>query len=130
MTEKRVYVVSTGEYSDWRIWGIFSSRKNAELFMATVRRKRLTTEDEPDFGYEKFNDIDFYALDEEANAIRMGYKPYHIRMDDEGNIKQCEIDYEKGWDYLNEFYVWAKNAKQAMKIAADQWRQRKAENTN
>jgi len=53
MKQKKVYLVSTEEYEDYRVEGVFSSRAKAEKFMQTVDCSG------------RFNDVEEYILDPE-----------------------------------------------------------------
>ena len=55
---RKVYVVNTGCYSDWSIRGIFSTRENAEKYMANCR----AAGDEC-WHKDDFNEIAVYSLD-------------------------------------------------------------------
>ena len=128
MKSKKVFVVSTGEYSDWRIRGVFSSREKAESFMATFNDKTKNTH-----WNENFNGIDVYEVDEAVNALEKGYMPYEVTIDKHGNVSQVDVDWSCGGDCYSfltgdwSIYVWAKSIKHAVKIAADRRRQRIAE---
>lgn len=120
-----VYVVTTGCYSSYSIWGVFSTLEKAELYRSAI----------PDS-----NDIEIYTIDEvKVDMVDLGYKFYRVEFDKPGNIKRVSQDqpcnrydeseearfyyynypeavYEKYW--LN-VYVWAKDKHHAIKIASD-----------
>ena len=112
MKTKKAYVVTTGDYSDYHICGVFDSLPNAK------RAKKL-------FGDE--SRIEKY----EINKIPKSPKDmffYDVTMDRSGNTKAC-LNYgiENVIDYSSVEYIdddnqlvctlWAKNKKHAVKIA-------------
>jgi hypothetical protein len=58
----KVYVVTTGEYSDYGISAIFSTKEKAEAHCETLRAEEYCN--------EKPNDIEEYELDEMVGAVR------------------------------------------------------------
>lgn len=75
---KKVYAVSSGYYSDYRVNAIFSTKELAEEF------KRLI----PD---EKYNDIEEYELDPvTADNVKRGYSVYSIYMLKDGSVEHVE----------------------------------------
>lgn len=52
---RKVFMVTSGEYSDYRVDGIFSTTEKAEEYMARVRSVQT---------YKEFNGIDVIELDE------------------------------------------------------------------
>jgi hypothetical protein len=83
----KLYVVTTGEYSDHRIQGIFSSKEIGEEFSSIF--------------YDP-NEIEEYILDRNGDLIKAGYKPYVVVMDKRGGVKKAEKGfretYRKGAD--------------------------------
>jgi len=124
---KKVYAVSAGSYSNYRVNAIFSTRKRAEAFKRAV----------PDDAY---NDIEEYELDPPtADLLKRGYSVWLIHMLIDGNIEIVkkretrldDVDYV-GYDIWRRSQalafqgtgipdiltatVWAKTEKQAIKI--------------
>jgi hypothetical protein len=60
----KVYVTSDGEYSDYHVTGVFSTREKADAYLAACRQVRngATT-----------NDVDEYDLDQLAGRV---FKPF------------------------------------------------------
>jgi hypothetical protein len=121
----KVYIVSTGEYSDWSIQGIFSTREKAEEFMRVV----------PAGGYDnEYNDIQEHELDPIIPHGKEHKYPYEIvffspnwelcfySWDGEGEVY---LKSEIFRDYADRQYrritvrVWARDHAQALKIASD-----------
>jgi hypothetical protein len=125
---KTIYAVSSGSYSDYRIDALFSSKKLAEDFMATVKDN-------------DYNNIEEYQLaPPTADLIRRGYSVWRVHMLKDGTTEHVErTDNEKYYiigagghaiwertkapaykgkgipDILTST-VWAKTEKQAIKI--------------
>jgi len=124
---KRVYTVSSGCYSDYRVNAIFSTKKLAKEF------KRLV----PDSDY---NDIEEYELDPPtADLIKRGYSIWIVHMLIDGTTErvdraevclynvtreehsiwrrtQAPAYKDKGIPDILISTVWAKTEKQAIKI--------------
>lgn len=110
----KVYLVTDGAYSDYRVLGIFSTRARAN------RAKTL---------YNAYNDIDVIELDEVPNKPR-GLLPYGVRIRYENSdvigVDRMSVErFDTGWIYFTyhtqhfSFHVWAKNEEHAIKIAAE-----------
>lgn len=122
MKENKAYVVTAGEYSDYRIEGIFSSRKKAEEYINHSTNPDLNGIDEwvldekkPDKRKKIFSVIsDFYTID--FHVCGRGY--YSIEYKD-------LMQYNSGW-YIC-FYIYTDTRERAIKIASERLRQVKAE---
>ena len=112
-----MYVVTSGEYSDYGIDAIFSSKELAQKFIDSFE----------DRSYSRFNGIEEYPLDPFERELKEGYKPYFLRMDKEGNASDIQIEdsaygfedpYENGFDVNNGMYIhcYAKDETHAIKI--------------
>lgn len=126
MKENKVYVVTAGEYSDYRIEGVFSSREKAEEYINHSTNPYLNGIDEwvldekkPDKGEKifavtsAFDKIDFHVSGREYYPIE--YKDlikYYIKWDKSHNIY---------------FYIYTDTRERAIKIASERLRQVKAE---
>lgn len=126
MKENKVYVVTAGEYSDYRIEGVFSSREKAEEYINHSTDQDLNGIDEwvldekkPDKGEKifevtsSFDKIDFHISGREHNPVE--YKDlmqYYITWNRSHNIR---------------FYIYTDTRERAIKIASERLRQIKAE---
>lgn len=127
---KKVYIVTSGKYSDYGICGIFTTKKLAHSFINSFNE------------HTDFNDIEEYELDPYKIHLESGNKPYSLCMDIEGNtchIEQSDLSHEfngpmieiyfsrdRKWMYVNCF---AKNETHAIKIANEKRAQYIASNT-
>ena len=119
---EKVYVVTDGEYSDFHIEAIFSTREKAEAFLNS-RKKNV---------YDDWA-LHEYPLDYPdfiANKIANGYKLFKVVMDrggntisiGEGNITSLENEFQDGFGWgskIGEFSttVFAHDEQHAVKIA-------------
>ena len=128
---KIIYIVTSGEYSDYRIDGVFSSKENAELYI------RLE---------EPRGDIEEWELDAYVLAMKRGLSGFLIVMQRDGTTLRAEreslrytpshptaIFYGEncGWHEARgamRIDVLAKSKEHAIKIANDTRRQIVAEN--
>ncbi|MBO5080351.1 MAG: hypothetical protein J6B82_05665 [Bacteroidaceae bacterium] len=127
METKKVYAVTSGEYSDYHIKGIFDSREKAEEYI------NYST-------YSDLNDIEEYNLNEPPDK---GEKIFEIRSDFENidckivgdspepmmykdlmHIMNFGLGDRKQYIY---FYICADTRDRAIKIASERLRQVKAE---
>lgn len=126
MKENKVYVVTSGDYSDYEIDSIFSSREKAEEYINNSTNMTLNGIDEWILDEKKpdkrekifsvisdFDKIDFHVYGREHYPIE--YKDlmqYYIKWDKSHNIH---------------FYIYTDTRKRAIKIASERLRQVKAE---
>lgn len=126
--EVKIYAVNSGCYSDFRINGLFSTRENAEAYMRAF----------PNAGYDGYNEIDEYDVDEGVSEVRQGLVVWVVDMMRDGDTISV-----KKWDSMDEcaekpkwsdrrydrdvneiqlyewvrFYLWARDEAHAVKIA-------------
>lgn len=119
----KIYLVSSGSYSDYGIDAVFSARENAKLYMATFQRN----------GYDDYNDIEEKELDPCVEDIKSGRKAFHVEMEYDGSCTVGDMKYEPtplcvdafGWDgnTCTKMHivgdVMAKDEHHAIKIASE-----------
>lgn len=71
-----IYVVTAGEYSDYRIHAMFSTRENAERYMEAL----------PNPGYSGYNEIEEWTLDDMPEPAARGLKSYEVQIRRDGEI--------------------------------------------
>ena len=117
---KTIYVVTSGEYSDYGIDSIFDTKELAEKYIASFNKG----------GWNEM-DIEEWCLNPNEEELKEGKKAYRIRMDKEGNATEIEwadsafgFKDEMGdgvsFTYNNKLmncYCFAKDDKHAVKIA-------------
>jgi uncharacterized protein (TIGR02996 family) len=110
-----VYLVSRGEYSDYRVTGVFSSETDAVRVMEACG------------GVEEFNDLEEFTLDEGADPAARGLKSFGVAMDADGNNAKVSAsqDMTESVHLSSPIYppryfsadVWARDEAHALKIA-------------
>jgi len=119
---RKVYAVSAGAYSDYRVVAIFTTEELAKDFMTTVTD---TT----------YNDIEEYALNpKSADLVRRGYSVWAVLMTQDGTVVRThngvnsyDVTDSEGFYWWRgprgepvlRSVAWAKTEKQAIKIAND-----------
>lgn len=114
MTKKRsIYIITTGDYSSYRIVAVFDDRKLANSFAKLESGLR----------------VESYEINLYEQQIREGLKCYRVDMDrhGDGKVFQCDPDgYPLSHNYKNSDspfrlwgYVWAIDEQHALKIAGE-----------
>ena len=118
--DKIIYIVTSGNYSDYSIVGVFDSEENAKSF---IESSSDTSNDER--SYFDYMEIEEHDLNPGIKQIRKGLKYYGARMDREGNTESVEVrapeTRERSISYtydktLMNSYCYAKDKKHAIKI--------------
>lgn len=131
---KKIYAVSSGSYSGYRIDAIFSSRKLAEEFISLVK-------------HDDYNGVEEYQLDPPAaDLIKRGYSVWRVLMLKDGTTERIDRTENNKYDVENIGHtlwertkaaayqkkglpdiltsnVWAKTGKQAVKIVNEKRKQ-------
>lgn len=80
----QVYVVSCGQYSDWTILGIFSSRELAEQFRDEGKASAKSSRSEPN------DEIGEFSLDQ--GGWQPGVRPWFVKFGMlDGQVKEAEV---------------------------------------
>ncbi len=121
----KVYIVTQGSYSDYRIVGVFDTKERAELFIESF-----------------YGRIEVYDLNPHEEKLSNGYKSYRVYMDEKGSTEEYGVSVGNGksddcWfaDYnqvdgvVIVCNVWAKDEKHAIKITNEKRIQHIANNT-
>ena len=125
-TTKKMYVLTVGEYSDYRVLGVFSSPELAEEVYA--KRK--------DIGRDYCHSVEEYFLNNDPNAPE-GMKPCSVIMRRDGSVTNIQINPDGSSTYEDQFisekidrrfYMWARDDKHAVKIANERRTKMIAEN--
>lgn len=104
---KTVWVVEDGDYSDYRVTGVFTSEENADLIS------------------DKFGGrVSEWNLDPCVDDINAGRKVFDVFMEKDGTVNKVNVSDDfvigvvsrfQGW-----FQMWARDKKHAVKIANEQ----------
>lgn len=127
---EKVFIVTSGSYSDYNIDAVFDTKEKAEAYIKS-------------FGQydQDFNDIEEYDLNPKTRTRgRKGMFAYHVRMTEALEVKSCfsgesyedladnkECFYTEYYKpFMLDCYVWARDKEHAIKIAVDKAREIKA----
>lgn len=72
----KIYVVTSGEYSDYGICAMFSSREKADRYMEAL----------PNSGYSGYNEVEEWDLDAMPDPIERGLKSYEVQIRRNGEV--------------------------------------------
>lgn len=121
---QKAYLVTSGEYSDYRVRGVFTSRENAERFMDASREQIGS----------QFNEIEEYTIDLSDAPLRAGLVPFSVQMRRDGNdasVVRVDADTIADNGRLADIWIarervpgfrinlWARGEHHAIKIAND-----------
>lgn len=112
----KIYVVTSGIYSDYNIVAIFSTEELANAFVSS----------QPENSWSEY-DVTAFGLDPDENLIRAGQHLFFCRVSEAGNILECyHADYHPlfmfhRFDHENNMsmLVWAKDEEHARKIMGE-----------
>ena len=88
----KAYVLTEGEYSDYHIVGVYSTKENAEAV------KRWIVAEDDDSYIASLIDIEEYELDPGVDAIRQGLNAYRTQMSWDGTtdgVYRVDADYDR-----------------------------------
>lgn len=128
---KPIWVVEEGEYSDYKVVGVFSTKENADLFVSQLDTTR----------YSKPS-VSEWALDPNIDEIRAGLRPFAVWIERDGTVndvlRESAESVTSCWDKPRQpgpfarnyrpgvkqlrAYVWAKDEAHAVKIAGERRR--------
>lgn len=77
----KIYVIEQGEYSDYHVVGVFSTRENAERILTIINGSENH--------YYKA-EIAEWELDPTIKELNAGLNPYRVVMDYFGKTERCE----------------------------------------
>lgn len=96
---KSVWVIEQGQYSDYRVVGVFSSRENAELVAKEINAgetwDKATLAERP--------------LDPVVDDLNAGRKQYRVHMLKDGTTERAERYGLVGYDIAGEVEVWRRS---------------------
>jgi hypothetical protein len=78
-----VWVVTEGEYSDYRVVGVFSTKENAQVVWDAIHAT----------GARYLNDGPvLWTLDPGLSELRVGLRCYKVRMLRDGTVESCKLE--------------------------------------
>lgn len=78
---KSVWVIEKGEYSDYRVVGVFTSKENADDMAARINESET---------YGEPATVAEWPLDPAIRELRAGFQPYHVWMLRDGTVERCD----------------------------------------
>lgn len=81
----KVYIVTSGSYSDYGIDAVFSTRDLAKKYISSLNSSR----------FHEFV-IETWDLDSHKEELRKGFKLFFVRMDKQGNTQEIEHSDHEG----------------------------------
>ena len=124
-----VFLVTRGDYSDYRVCAVFTEKALAEKYIDSFKGN----------SYDEFR-IEKYTLNPYQYELKHGYKPFFLRMTKDGNCTEINVkdssfgfedeDIDVGIDVNKNMYIsiFAKDETHAIKIANEKRVQLIAEN--
>lgn len=115
---KNIFVVTRGDYSDYRICAVFTEKELAEKYVNSFK--------EDDWSKPR---IEIYSLNPYEHQLKNNYKPFFLRMQKDGTcteiyVKDSSYGFESeelniGFDIHKNMHIsiFAKDEKHAIKIA-------------
>lgn len=101
-----VWVIEDGEYSDYRVVGVFSSQENAQIVADAIKA-------ESESSYSEAT-IAVWPLDPAVDELRQGLKCYHIWMQRDGTVERCHLAQLAGDHIGGEVGMWRRSVAAAL----------------
>ena len=90
----KVFVVTSGSYSGYRIRAIFTTKKKAEAYKAL-------------FKDDKINNIETYQLNPDTvDLVKKGYSPWLVLMLQDGTVERIERQEIDTYTIEEDFSIW------------------------
>lgn len=86
-----VWVVESGEYSDYRVVGVFSSKENAQQIADAIDDDATVAE---------------WSLNPAVHELRQGFTPYLVDMREDGTVERCELWGISGYELAGYVRMW------------------------
>ena len=93
-----VWVVERGEYSDYRVVGVFSSKVGAQLVADAINTLNTYASDRAT--------IDEWPLDSAVSELQHGLRPYLVDMRKDGTVERCAVSDVSGYDLAGFVRMW------------------------
>jgi hypothetical protein len=107
---KKIYAVSSGDYSDYRVNALFSSKKLAEEFIEVMQKDNL-------YGGDYYG-IEEYELDPPTvDLIKRGYSVWSVLMLQDGTVERTHKTDNDKYDVSNAGFcrIWERTKAPAFK---------------
>lgn len=91
-----LWVVEQGEYSDYRVVGIFSSEENAQRIADAINKTR---------GHNDAT-VSRWLLDPGIDELRQGFTPFLVDMREDGTVERSEQWEISGYELAGYAHMW------------------------
>lgn len=95
MPIQTIWVVEQGEYSDYRVVGVFSSKEDAQQIADAINDN---TSDKAT--------VAEWPLNPAVNELRQGFTPYLVDMREDGTVERCEQWEISGYEIAGYTQMW------------------------
>ncbi len=99
MKSKKIYAIEQGEYSDYRVVGVYSTKEGADAVCAALNN--------PD-PYSDAAVVE-WKMDKAVDVIKKGYKPFHIWMMKDGTVERADVTSLDSSNIDEDSYVWRRS---------------------
>lgn len=95
-----IWVIEQGEYSDYRVVGVYSSRENAEVVCKAINDRRPCYQAE----------ISEWRFNPGTTEINQGMRIYSVRMLRDGSVEEVKSHEFSGFDIGGEVRLWRRKS--------------------
>jgi hypothetical protein len=94
-----VWVVEQGEYSDYRVVGVFTSKAHAHVVADAINAPHEDTG-------AYVATVAEWPLDPAVEELRQGFVPYFVLMLKDGTVERCTQQSVDGYDVAGSVRIW------------------------
>jgi uncharacterized protein Usg len=95
-----IWVVEQGEYSDYRVVRVFSSKENAQQIADAINAPR-----ENGYGGDRAT-VAEWSLDPAVHELRQGFTPFLVDMREDGTTERCDRLDVSGYEVAGSVRMW------------------------
>ena len=90
---RTIWVVEQGNYSDYRVVGVFSTKENAQLVADAINKDTAA--------YDKA-EVDEWPLDPAVDELNKGMRLHRVVMRKDGTVEQCDAQDSITYSSIND----------------------------
>lgn len=104
---KTIFVVEQGDYADYCVVGIFTTRENAQLVCDAINKSDSRRGDAT---------VDEWPIDPGVSELNRGHRQYDVTMRRDGTVERCERHEElMSSDINGDFRMWRRSQASAFR---------------